>query len=405
MLAVPWVRYAFVVLLTSSESIGYILIPPYLQQQGFDYALIGALVGIEGVASLGSRFPSGLLYRRGRAKWLTSVALALVGMTFLCYPLANNVVLFALALAAIGLGSGVATTVNMAMFMDAMPSGADKHNAMSFYAATISFGHLLGGLIGGNAADAFGFVASFYLAGITTIGAIGLLWLDRLPATHARPTLQARAAAPVKRRERLVNVLRIFAEPQMVVISLVAFLLNFLHGIVTTFFPLYAIEAGMSLSQIAVLKSAHSLTNTLARPVAGGPIRLLGVRRACYLSLALLAGLVAVLPGQHPFWVFAVLLGGIGLMRAIVMVASTVAMADMDEARISRGTASGFYHSSKDLGSLTSPAICGAMASVAGLATMLLLAPIVSAAAFFGVVGLMSRRSAMRLEPAPPVGT
>jgi predicted MFS family arabinose efflux permease len=403
MLAVPWVRYAFVVLLTSSESIGYILIPPYLQRQGFDYALIGALVGVEGIASLASRFPSGLLYRRGRAKWLTSAALALVGLTFLVYPLADNAVLYAAALAAIGLGSGVATTVNMAMFMDAMPQGADKHNAMSFYAATISFGHLLGGLIGGNAADAFGFVTSFELAGITTLGAIGILWLDKLPAVSARPAHHVRSAISGSRRERVVNLLRVFAEPKMVVISMVAFLLNFLHGIVTTFFPLYAIEAGMSLSQIAVLKSAHSLTNTFARPVAGGPIRLLGVDRACYLSLALLAGLIALLPGQHPFWAFAVLLGGIGLMRAIVMVASTVAMADMDESRISRGAASGFYHSSKDLGSLTSPAICGAVASIAGLATMLVAAPIVAAAAFFGVVSVTSRRRAPVLKPATPV--
>ena len=59
MFAIPWVRYLFVALLTSSESIAYILIPPYLQRLGFDYALIGMLVGITGVTSLGSRFPSG----------------------------------------------------------------------------------------------------------------------------------------------------------------------------------------------------------------------------------------------------------------------------------------------------------------------------------------------------------
>ncbi len=87
-------------------------------------------------------------------------------------------------------------------------------------------------------------------------------------------------------------------------------------------------------------------------------------------------------------------------MRAIVMVANTVVMADLDEARISRGAASGFYHSSKDVGSLTSPTICGAVASAAGLGTMLVVAPIAATAAFFGLVGLMNRRGATRLEPA-----
>jgi predicted MFS family arabinose efflux permease len=404
MFAVPWIRYLFVVLLTSSESIAYILIPPYLQQGGFDYALIGLLVGITGVASLGSRFPSGLFYRRHRAKWLTSVALLIVGLTFLFYPYANHVILIALALFAIGLGSGVATTVNMAMFMDAIPHGADKHNAMSFYAATISFGHLIGGLIGGNAADAFGFIPAFQLAAASTIGAIGILWLDRLPAsTSVRPTHPGRESVRIPRRQRAMAMLRLFAEPRMVAISLVAFLLNFLHSLVTTFYPLYVLAGGMSLSEVAVLKSMHSITNTFGRPIAGAPIRWLGADRASYLGLALLAGLIMLLPGQNLFWVMGALLGACGLMRAIVMVANTVVMADMDESRISRGTASGFYHSSKDLGSLSSPTICGAVASVAGLGTMLVTAPIVSAAAFFGVVGLLSRRRTPVLKPATPV--
>jgi predicted MFS family arabinose efflux permease len=406
MFAVPWIRYLFVALLTSSESIAYILIPPYLQQNGYDYALIGLLVGITGVASLGSRFPSGMFYRRHRAKWLTSAALAIVGVTFLMYPYADNVILIALALGAIGLGSGVATTVNMAMFMDAIPTGADKHNAMSFYAATISFGHLIGGLIGGNAADMFGFIPAFQLAAAATLGGIVFLWLDRLPpVVHSRSTEHVRGAVRAPRRERLVALLRVFAEPRMVAISLVAFLLNFLHSLVTTFFPLYVLAGGMSLSEVAVLKSMHSVTNTVARPIAGAPIRLLGADRASYLGLALLAVCIVLLPGQSLFWAMGALLAACGLMRAVVMVANTVVMADLDEARISRGAASGFYHSSKDVGSLTSPTICGAVASVAGLGTMLVVAPIAATAAFFGLVALMSRRGATRLEPAPPVGT
>ena len=404
MFAVPWIRYLFVVLLTASESIAYILIPPYMQQGGFDYALIGLLVGITGVASLGSRFPSGMFYRRHRAKWLTSVAMAMVGVTFIAYPYADNIFWIALALAAIGLGSGVATTVNMAMFMDAIPLGADKHHAMSFYAATISFGHLLGGLIGGSAADAFGFIPAFQLAAASTLGAIGILWLDRLPLPIASTRLaqQARAANQIPRRERLAATLRLFAEPRMVAISLVAFLLNFLHSLVTTFYPLYVLAGGMSLSEVAVLKSMHSITNTFGRPIAGAPIRWLGADRAAYFGLALLAGFITLLPGQSLLWAAGALLAACGLMRAVVMVANTVVMADLDETRISRGAASGFYHSSKDVGSLTSPTICGAVASIAGLGTMLVAAPIVSTGLFFGVVGLMSRRSRTRVATATP---
>jgi MFS family permease len=159
----------------------------------------------------------------------------------------------------------------------------------------------------------------------------------------------------------------------------------------------------MSLSEVAVLKSMHSLTNTAGRPIAGAPIRALGADRASYLGLALLAGFIALLPGQSHFWVYGALLAACGLIRAVVMVANTVVMADLDESRISRGTASGFYHSSKDVGSLSSPAICGAVASMAGLGTMLVAAPILATGMFFGIVGLLSRRSTARLTTRPLV--
>jgi MFS family permease len=394
MISVPWARYVFVIFLTSSDSIAYILIPPYLQDRGYDYSLIGMLVGVTGVASLGSRFPSGMLYQRDRSRLITSIALVVLGITYFSYPLADSVGLFALAQIVMGFSSGVATTVNMAMFMDTLPAHLNKHRIMAFYASAISCGHMVGSLIGGTAADAMGFTAAFHLASITTIAAVGMLWLDSFEGAPALRVRVHRASPEAESlRDRLVKTIGVFTEPKMVTISIVAFLLNFLHGIVSTFFPLYGISIGLSLSEVAILKSVHSLTNTIARPVAGWPIGKLGADRASYISLALLAALVMLIPSLSLVSVFAVVLATIGLMRAIVMVANTVALADLSEARLSRGAASGFYHSSKDLGSLSSPAICGAAASAIGLASMMVLVPLIATGLFFaGVLGL-SRRS------------
>src|SRR3712207_4694207 len=98
MSGIPWVRYAFVILLTSSDSIAYILIPPCLQERGLDYSVIGMLVGAMAVASLGSRFPSGAVYQRHRARGLTAAAMAIVGAAFLAFPATTSVPLTALIL-------------------------------------------------------------------------------------------------------------------------------------------------------------------------------------------------------------------------------------------------------------------------------------------------------------------
>ena len=92
-------------------------------------------------------------------------------------------------------------------------------------------------------------------------------------------------------------------------------------------------------------------------------------------------------------WGFAILLASIGLIRAIVLVGNTVELASIDESRISRGLASSLYSSSQDLGSLTSPALCGAIASLVGLTAMMGTVPLAAAGVFYLAVIWQHRRA------------
>jgi hypothetical protein len=189
------------------------------------------------------------------------------------------------------------------------------------------------------------------------------------------------------------------SEPRLVIIAMVQFLLNFLHSMISTFFPLYALGIGLTLSDVGMLKSVHSLVNTFARPAAGTPIKWIGATRASIVGLGLMGILDALLPIQTMVWGFAILLAAIGLIRAIVLVGNTVELAGIDESRISRGLASSLYSSSQDLGSLTSPALCGALASVIGLTSMMMAVPISAAGLFYAAVIWQHRRAARVTVP------
>lgn len=392
MAAIPWVRYAFVVLLASSGTVSGMLVPPYLHARDYDFTAIGFLAALTGVAALGSRFPAGAMYRRDRARAMTTVAIITLSLAYLAYPLAGNVFLFSAVQLMVGLANGVATTINLAMFMDTLPRGVDRSKPMAMYAGALAGGHTVGNLIGGFAGDTFGYVAAFQIGSATTLLSLFFLWGDRFPAEieAARKDHDVRSAA--RPGERLKGLLHALAEPQMVAISLVAFLLNFLHGLIGTFFPLLGVSIGLSLTEIGLIRSVHSLANTVARPLAAAPIQQLGPLRASYAGLIVLALFDTLLPSQTWVVTFALLMVGIGLMRAIVLVGNTVQLAGIHDARISRGMASSVFHSSQDIGMLSSPALCGAIASLIGLTTMMAVVPLASAAAFFAVVALLAGR-------------
>jgi predicted MFS family arabinose efflux permease len=383
-MSIPWVRIVFVMLLSSSGNVSSILVPPYLQGLGYDYTSIGLLVAVSSVAQLCSRFPAGAIYRPERARRITVICIVVMAVNYLLYPLAQSPLTFAMVQIIAGLANGVATTTNLAMFMDSLPADTPKHRPMAFYAGALAGGFTVGNLVGGLAGDFLGITPAFMIASGTTLGSLIFLWLDHPHLVRAGSLVSKSATLPL--RERLAGTLAGFTEPRLVAISGVAFLLNFLHTIVNTFLPLYGIAIGLSLSEIGLLKSVHSLVNAVARPIASGPVRALGARRASIIGVVALAAMDTLVPFQGTFILLAIVLAGVGLVRAIALVANTVELADIDHTRISRGMASSLYNSSQDIGSLSGPALCGALASVIGLTSMMTIVPLGSTALFLVVL-------------------
>src|SRR5215207_2320874 len=186
---IPWVRIVFVMLLSSSGNVAGILVPPYLRGLDYDYTSIGLLVAVTAIAQLCSRFPAGAIYRPERARRITVVCIVVMAINYLLYPFAHTPLTFAMVQIIGGLANGVATTTNLAMFMDALPADTPKHRPMAFYAGALAGGFTVGNLVGGVAGDFLGVTQAFIIASATTLGSLIFLWLDHPNLVRAANSL------------------------------------------------------------------------------------------------------------------------------------------------------------------------------------------------------------------------
>jgi MFS family permease len=191
--------------------------------------------------------------------------------------------------------------------------------------------------------------------------------------------------------------------PQVIGVSLVAFFLQALHHMGQVFVPLYALSIGLSLAAIGLLRSLHSLVNTLARPFGGEVTRWLGHRRVAVVGLALVTALLMLTPFQDSWLGLALLFTGIGLGRAAVLVANTVSVADIQEGAIPRGVAVGIYSAGRDLGSITGPVVGGYIAAAVGLRGFFFVGPPL-VYALFGLLLWWTTRVDASPQPPPPRG-
>jgi MFS transporter, DHA1 family, multidrug resistance protein len=168
-------------------------------------------------------------------------------------------------------------------------------------------------------------------------------------------------------------------------VSLVSFFLQVFHQMAQTYVPLYALNMGLNLAMIGLLRSSHSLINTLARPFGGEVTRWLGHNRVGVLGLAMIAGLLMLTPWQTGVLGLFVLFMGVGLGRAAVLVANTVAVADIPEGAVSRGVAVGLYNATRDLGGIVGPILGGYIAAAVGLRVFFWVGPPL----VFAVFGLL----------------
>ncbi|HEY7063266.1 MAG TPA: MFS transporter [Chloroflexota bacterium] len=419
-----------VALLNSSEGMITMLVPPYMADLGFAPTAVGLLVASYGVACLASRLPAGALYRGQRARGLLCSAMLAVAIISVAYPLAAESWSLLLVRAMHGLAYGLATTVNLALFIDLLPPAAPHSHAMGYFMAALGGGFTVGQAIGGFTADWYGFGWAFVLAAFPPL--LALTCVDAPPPRAERRTpeaagstgpraerrTQAAIALSGPRAERRTSVaiapsspragwqrtVSALTAPGIPAIALLGFFLAFFLQLASTFMPLFALAIGLGLAEIWLLRSAHSVCNSITRPFSGSFIERIGHARIGAATLAFNAVALTVLPAMTTMLTLAALMVAIGLVRGIAMVANTVSLAaDVDETRVSRGVATGIYYASRDLGGIAGPVAGGLVAGIAGIEDIFRIVPPLALGAY--VVALAaSARLAPHRAPAPAGG-
>jgi MFS family permease len=393
--------YVASAVLTLGEGSFNLLVPPYMKSQHVAEIMIGAAVSIYGITSLFSRIPAGALYRSHRAWSLVAAGCLLSSISFVLISQTSNAVLLAAWVALDGVGFAVATTANMAALIERRPPEMNAGVVMGWYTGSLGVGYALAGFVGGPLGDALGPGQAMFVLALVPILA-GVL-LSRTIHSTAPARLET-AQEPTRQ-----SWLRSFRGVSAVVwlAFFVTLYINLVSGVVLTFFPIYGLAIGLTLTQIGVLSGIHGATAAAVRFLSGIFFRWVSYEKTLPLMVVASGVSVAAIGGVKLFLVLAVAWGALGLTRGLLRVASAALVMDSaGELDTGRGAASGIYLAGLDLGKVLGPLVGGVGADTVGLRTTFLAVSAGFPAVYFVLAAALRKgRPGRRSGPVAEVGT
>jgi len=367
-------------LVTTTEGCIRLLFPPFFSSLGFHSSTIGYMFSLLAIATLTSRLPGGLWYALKRRRLLLNLTVFLLAGTacFLALPLSMTAVI--ITLAGHGICFGIVTTLLLAFCIDNIDNKQSPVGAMALYTAFIAGGYATGNMVAGLFASYLGISATFWVAGIFTYCALILLLTVRWPGIKF--SKEYSNISDNSKNDFLL--LRIWNSVKMAaglplgvyVAFVLVFYINFVNQLVDVYFPLLAMQAGLTLSVIGILQGFKAWCATLIRFGSGFVLHKISYPLANNYSLMALAVAASLL--AKSLWL-PVLIGifiTMGLGRGVIRVTSAIFLAEchFDSSR-QKGVASGVYNAGLDLGDILGPVVAGATISFWGLTGVFLVLP------------------------------
>jgi MFS family permease len=201
------------------------------------------------------------------------------------------------------------------------------------------------------------------------------------------PTPGARGLAAVRPESKVPW--RAALSLTLLIPALQAFTLNALSQITWTFYPLYGLSVGLTLSVLGVHAGAFSTTSMIARMLVGQVSHHISYRQLGTLSLFATAVLTLLVPLFSTFLPLLVLNVLLGALRAGALVGSMVAAFEYagGDAR-KRGMAAGVYSFGTDTAMVGAPLIGGLIAEQIGLDGIFWALPAALMTLYFGLLGI-----------------
>jgi MFS family permease len=379
--------YAASAILTLGEGSFQLLTPPYMHDRHISAVVIGTAVSAYGLVSLFVRLPAGAVYRSHRAWLLIAGGTALSSLAFALVTVTGDPLVLTALIALDGAGFAVATTANMAALIERRPPGSNAGAIMGWYTGSLGAGYALAGFIGGSLGDRLGPRTAILVLALVPLVA-GLLL-----SAYVQLTLPARApSAPAEERQAWWRHFR-GLPPVVWIAFFVTLYINLVSGVVLTFFPIYGLAIGLTLTQVGFLQGIHGAAASVVRFLSGIVFRVVSYARTLPLMVALSGISVAAIAGVKLVVILAVAFAALGLTRGLLRVASAALVMDgAGETDARRGAASGVYLAGLDLGKIVGPLVGGVGADVVGLRATFLAGSLAFPLVYFLLAGTVRRR-------------
>jgi len=381
--------YLSVFLFVAGNSALTVLIPVYLARRGnLDNAAIGLVVGAFGLSSLVARLPTGLAYTARRGNVFLLVGGLLNAAAFALLPVVHGAPAFAALMAMNGIGWSIATTAQLALLVAKPPGGVSTAAAMGWFSGATGLGNMVAGVVGGVIADRIGLGATFYVLAVTPVlGA--LLMIRNVRASEV--LVRSEESAP--RSWKLLGRMPLAVWAGV----LVMFFINGLNALQNTFYPVLAIGAGLSLTQIGAASSLRSWASSSSRFGSGPlfqrfdpagltlPLVALGTLATCAIP-----SVIDSFALQVPLFLCT------GLSRGLLRVTGSADAFDAVGADDrAHGLTSALLYGGLDLGKIVLPVAGGVVAHAWGIATMLRVVPLALLLLYLSLALPARRRAAM----------
>ena len=372
--------YTFVLALTIAEGGVNAILSPFLQSLHFSLMVIGYFMSMMSLSRLLSRLPGGMLYGFSQKQLFFFIFMLLFGLSILVLGLTTNTIVLGLAIFAHGFSFGLITTILLALCLEIQVEKRRIGEIMGWFMAFNSAGHAVGNSLGGVLADYLGFKQCFLIiglfAGVTILLQAKLSWPE-LEAEQAPQPEDDNKGGFLK--DKLPKFSELTRLPKGVVLAtLLGFMINVLNDMMNTFFPLLALQRGISLSFIGFLKGIKATSTTLIRMSLGLLVKWVNYRALNNIAFLILSVGIFLLPVSTSFFILTILFITTGLGRGIVRTTSAIFMAENNFKDLrSKGIASAVYNAGLDLGSVLGPVLGGLMSQVLGLATIFLIFPVI----------------------------
>jgi MFS transporter, DHA1 family, multidrug resistance protein len=357
--------------LAQMSSMGIItpILPLYANSFQVGAAMVGLVISSFGTARLLVNLPAGQLSERfGRRNMIIAGTMFTTAGVFLS-GLAPTFELLVLFRFISGLGSGIFTTSAMIYITD-ITTPRNRGRSMSMYQGSVLVGGSIGPAVGGFVAEAFGFHAPFFVAGVFNL--IAMVWTMlripdlRLSQYAQKAALQVGQTAKASVKSMLMN--RNF----LLVCFINSGLFLSRSGARLTIMPLLGhTQMNLSEAQLGLVFTAMAVLNLVTVPIAGIIADRFG-RKAAIVPSTIVAAFAHVLMALSPslgsgepvgiavFYFSAAL---IGLGTGIGGPTPATYAADVSPEG-SRGLTLGLFRSSGDLAMVIGPVVLGWIAQM-----------------------------------------